>query len=203
MSTPPALPPPTPIQTKAEELLGADVDLVDTDFRFAGYTGRIATVLRGLATSPATRYLAYTSDVGEGFRPVVPPWFVRLCYGISWGYVLADTANETKKVFNETQDSNEAARVGSRRLVFNALASMLGPMVTIHTIVHQSGHGLKKLQGLNPAIAKWGPVALGLAIVPALPFMFDEPVEQLVDSVWDAAWPSKFPQKEKHHGHGH
>lgn len=35
------------------------------------YGARVRTALRA-----ATRYVAYTSDVGEAFRPVVPPWVV-------------------------------------------------------------------------------------------------------------------------------
>ena len=33
------------------------------------------------------RYVAYTSDIGEAFRPVVPPWLVTAAYGVSWAYV--------------------------------------------------------------------------------------------------------------------
>lgn len=136
--------------------------------------------------------MAYTSDVGEGFRPVVQPWFVKMCYGISWMYVLCDTGNESYKRYQETKDKMETARLGSQRFVFNALASMIFPMFTIHAVVHQSSKYLAKTAH-SPAIKKWAPVAMGLAVVPALPFMFDHPVETACERIWDFAWPSKFP----------
>jgi len=52
------------------------------------YIGYLRTI--GLVVSKGTRYLAYTSDVGEAFRPVVPSRVVNLAYLISWSYVLGD-----------------------------------------------------------------------------------------------------------------
>lgn len=37
----------------------------------------------------------------------------------------------------------------------------------------------------NPALRTWGPVGLGLAVVPALPYLFDEPVEEAVDFIFE------------------
>jgi hypothetical protein len=44
-----------------------------------------------------------------------------------------------------------------------------------------------------------GPTALGLSVVPALPYLFDEPVEISVEKVFNMTlgW------KERHHQHGH
>jgi fission process protein 1 len=181
------------------------VDLADTELRYTGYAGRLAAVMRTIASSSGTRYLAYVSDIGEGFRPIVHPNFVKACYGLSWGYVLGDVFNETNNAWIKTQDTTEAARTGSQRLVFNVFGSMLLPMFTIHTIVHQSGNFFKKIQA-RPLIAKWAPVGLGLAIVPALPFMFDHPVEYACEYAWNRFWPSHYPelhQEEVGHPHEH
>lgn len=43
--------------------------------------------------------MAYTSDIGESFRPVAHPWLVRSAYGISWAYILGDVANEGYKAY--------------------------------------------------------------------------------------------------------
>jgi Mitochondrial 18 KDa protein (MTP18) len=37
-------------------------------------------------TSPQVHW-KQTSDVGEAFRPVVPPWVVTAAYGVSWIYL--------------------------------------------------------------------------------------------------------------------
>lgn len=44
-----------------------------------------------------SRYLAYSSDVGESFRPIIPPHLVTATYVISWTYVLGDVAYEGYK----------------------------------------------------------------------------------------------------------
>jgi mitochondrial fission process protein 1 len=51
----------------------------------------------------AHRYVAYTSDIGESFRPVAHPWLVRGAYGVSWIYVLGDTAHEGYKAYVRNQ----------------------------------------------------------------------------------------------------
>lgn len=167
-------------------------DLAEGDTRYAAYMSLVTQMGRTIGASPLTRYLAYTSDIGEGFRPVVKPWIVKMCYGISWMYVFCDTGVESYKRYQETHDGVETARLGTQRLTFNALASMAFPMFTIHTVVARSTKLLKPTH-YNPYIKKWLPVAMGLSVVPALPFMFDHPVETGCELLWDFCWPSKYP----------
>jgi fission process protein 1 len=47
----------------------------------------------------AQRYVAYTSDIGESFRPIAHPWLVRSAYGISWAYLIGDVSNEGYKAY--------------------------------------------------------------------------------------------------------
>lgn len=56
------------------------------------------------------------------------------------------------------------------------------PAFTIHSVVKYSGRALKDVK--NTAIRTWGPIGLGLAVVPFLPRMFDEPVENAVEWVF-------------------
>lgn len=51
----------------------------------------------------AQRYVAYTSDIGESFRPVAHPWLVRGAYGISWAYLIGDVSNEGYKAYCRNQ----------------------------------------------------------------------------------------------------
>lgn len=66
--------------------------------RYAAYAARVRTILLS-----AHRYVAYTSDVGESFRPVTHPYLVRGAYGISWAYILGDVANEGYKAYWHNQ----------------------------------------------------------------------------------------------------
>ena len=73
-----------------------------------------------------------------------------------------------------------------QRAVFQGLASMGMPAFTIHSIVRYSGRALKNAK--NVTIRTWGPIGLGLAAVPALPYMFDEPVEKATEWVFHTAF---------------
>ncbi|KAL4081969.1 mitochondrial 18 KDa protein-domain-containing protein [Scleroderma yunnanense] len=57
------------------------------------------------------------------------------------------------------------------------------PAFTIHTIVARSKPMFSRSQ--HPRIRTWGPTLAGLAVVPALPYIFDEPVEHVVDRAWE------------------
>ena len=69
--------------------------------------------------------------------------------------------------------------VMAQRAIFQSLASMGLPAFTIHSTVKYSGRAFKNVQ--NKKIRSYGPIGLGLAIVPFLPFIFDEPVEHAVE----------------------
>ncbi|KAF1830243.1 hypothetical protein BDW02DRAFT_573236 [Decorospora gaudefroyi] len=196
----------------------------------------------------AHRYVAYTSDIGESFRPIAHPWLVKGAYGVSWVYLAGDVAHEGYKAYVRNQrvlypelhlarssgESGEgeggtkrdpgllsslkqtvggtasaentsdphyentgraltgghivAGRVPAledyravmaQRAVFQAVASMGLPAFTIHSIVRYSGRALKDAR--NRTVRTWGPIGLGLAAVPFLPFVFDEPVEHATE----------------------
>jgi fission process protein 1 len=66
-----------------------------------------------------------------------------------------------------------------QRALFQSIASMGLPAFTIHSVVRYSGRALKNAK--NATIRTWAPIGLGLAVVPALPTLFDKPVENAVE----------------------
>lgn len=52
----------------------------------------------------AQRYVAYTSDIGESFRPVAHPNWVRAAYGVSWAYLIGDVTHEGYKAYCRNQE---------------------------------------------------------------------------------------------------
>lgn len=170
-------------------------DSTTSSVRYAAYASRFRTILVS-----AHRYVAYTSDIGESFRPIAHPNAVRFAYGISWAYLVGDVGYEGYKarlrnqatLHPEQHPNLPAAQqhpevpgrvapidhwgtVMAQRAVFQGLASMGLPAFTIHSIVRYSGQALKQVK--NQRLRTWGPIGLGLAAVPALPFLFDHPVE--------------------------
>lgn len=169
----------------------------------------------------AHRYVAYTSDIGESFRPVAHPRLVRAAYAVSWTYLIGDVAHEGYKAYCSNQRTlhpelpriaekshysdassdfttpaqmetevkpgkvaplDDYRTVMAQRAIFQSIASMGLPAFTIHTIVRYSGRAMKGVK--NPRVRMYGPIGLGLAAVPALPFLFDKPVEQAVEWVF-------------------
>ncbi|EEP77813.1 conserved hypothetical protein [Uncinocarpus reesii 1704] len=202
---------------------GRSADSIDTSYRYAAYATRIKTLLLS-----AHRYVAYTSDIGESFRPVAHPWLVRSAYGVSWAYILGDVANEGYKAYVRNRrllapqddayrsavakgassdvDTHVIAKEGLRqhqqslksnestanrhpmpwhdpeadtltpwptrkiplsedyrsimaeRAVFQALASMGLPALTIHSVVKYSGRALKGAKGAF--LRTWAPIGV-------------------------------------------
>ncbi|KAK4663055.1 hypothetical protein QC763_600750 [Podospora pseudopauciseta] len=186
----------------------------DSNVRYAAYASRFRTILLS-----AHRYVAYTSDIGESFRPVAHPNWVRAAYGISWAYILGDVSYEGYKAYwhnqrilnpaielsshqkkllgvEATHDSTSPAKltpgvvppledyrtVMLQRGIFQSLASMGLPAFTIHSVVRYSGRAMKDVK--NKTVRTWGPIGLGLAVVPFLPRIFDKPVENAVEWVF-------------------
>ena len=187
----------------------------ESNVRYAAYAARFRTILLS-----AHRYVAYTSDIGESFRPVAHPWLVRGAYGVSWAYILGDVSYEGYKAYLHNQrilnpqieltprqqrllgvnDATEPMAVSAQvavaapgkitpledyrtvmlqRGIFQSVASMGLPAFTIHSVVRYSGRAMKDVK--NKTIRTWGPIGLGLAVVPFLPALFDKPVENAVE----------------------
>ncbi|KAL2429965.1 hypothetical protein ABEF95_013548 [Exophiala dermatitidis] len=194
---------------------GTGPDTTETSVRYAAYANRLRTVMLS-----AHRYVAYTSDIGESFRPVAHPWLVRGAYAVSWAYILGDVSHEGWKAYKRNQrllspqseeyhdatqkDVKETGQslvyknpvqipaiedyrsVMVQRAVFQSIASMGLPAFTIHSIVKYSGKALRNAK--NTTIRTWGPIGLGLSAVPALPYLFDKPVEEAVEWVFYQAF---------------
>jgi len=137
------------------------------------------------AAAANVRYTAYASDVGEGLRPVVPEWAVKATYGIAVGYVGVEVGYHT--YLEAQKPDGDTARVFVHQSIFHSIASIGLPMTIIHQAVHGAQWGFKKLGRFT----KWGPSLVGLALIPALPYVVDHPCEVAVDYAFDAAWPKK------------
>lgn len=175
-----------------------NTDSTDSALRYSAYANRIRTIL-----SASHRYVAYTSDIGESFRPVAHPKLVTLGYGISWAYLVGDVAFESWKAklmqegkyrkglkpWDTIPEADQLAKsqyndldwklIGVKRAVFQSIASMGLPAFTIHSTVRYSSILFKNSGNKN--VRTFGPVVLGLAVVPLLPYLFDKPVEEGVD----------------------
>ena len=143
----------------------------------------ITKTLKALA-----RYLAYMSDVGEAFRPIVHVNAVRSAYGVSWAYVIGDVAADSYDKYYRCEFRGwDLAHTTTKRAMFQTIASMALPAFTIHSVVRYT----KRLVFAPrfPQYLRWGPTFCGLGIIPFLPFMYDHPVEWACNRFWDSSVP--------------
>ncbi|KAF8351178.1 mitochondrial 18 KDa protein-domain-containing protein [Amanita rubescens] len=182
-----------------DKLASENVDSTDSSVRYLAYGARLRTALRA-----GHRYIAYSSDVGEAFRPVVPPIFVTAAYGMSWLYICGDVAYETYKAHRlgpspiEANNFAEPTRLGIvavQRATFQSIASMALPAFTIHTVVSQAQKAFANTK--NARVKAWGPTLTGLALVPMLPYLYDHPIEVATEHVFDSARKAYIAQRNK------
>lgn len=186
-STPPTTTTTATTETPKEHLHDP---FLDPEYRYLGYSGRIGRILA--FTANKVRFLGYSSDVGESARPLLDPRWVKFFYGITWAYVFSDVGFNMYKDIEQGKDEATAARTGVKVLAFQSIASVALPTVIIHTAVHQS----QKLFASAPGRLKViGPVLVGFAILPILPYI-DEPAEEIIDHCFDKYWPA--PGSEQH-----
>ena len=156
--------------------MDGETDSTETSLRYLGYLGR----LRNL------RHLAYTSDVGEAMRPVLPSWIVNAGYAVSIGYCGIDVLHEGFQSHKHKDTNYDTIQIVCRRTVFQGLASLVLPAVTIHSAVDFTSRLLKTRVSKSSFAGRFAPSVVGLAIVPFLPAMLDHPVEYIVDRSFDS-----------------
>lgn len=132
----------------------------------------------------ASRYSAYASDVGEAFRPVAPPAFVKATYAVAFGYVGCDILYNG---YRASEEGRSVERAVAHATVFQGLASLGAPFAIIHTTVSATTK-MASAVGSKPLI-RYGPTVAGLAWIPFLPSLVDEPIEELVHHAFQEYWP--------------
>jgi len=147
------------------------------------------------------RPLAYASEFGESMRPIAPKWFVNGMYGLSIGYVVADTAIKTYEI--RDQGSQKMLIKAGDLSLWHTFASMILPAVSIHTIVKTSGHGLNNLSKMGYKFPRWGkflPTAFGLASIPfiihPLDHLTDYVMNQTIRKFYTIPQPIKIPHDQ-------
>lgn len=125
-------------------------------------------------------YRAYLNNQAQlrGLPPPHPTHNHHVPAATSPGLQATSTPTHTPTP-NKIRLQDDYRAVAAQRFLFQTVASMALPAFTIHSVVRYSGRAMKNVR--SPRLRTWGPVGLGLAVVPALPYLFDEPVEKAVE----------------------
>lgn len=149
------------------------------------YAARYA---RGIVQAFLTkgRFIAYTSDIGESARPVMPGWFVNGAYGLTFMYVAVSVGSHTYESYNAGNPQEIVLRSFLHTSIFEVIASVAMPSLIIHQAVHFAQHQAHRLP--PGPVARWVPTAVGLCCIPFLPYL-DPPAEKVIDAAFEYAWP--------------
>ena len=104
-------------------------------------------------------------------------------YGLSWLYVLADTAVKTSDDFQLKKDKVHAGLTAAYTFSFHCIASMALPAFTVHSIVNYSKKAIDGLNLLNtaPRVRGWAPTVLALTSIPFIIHPIDEVSEYILE----------------------
>uniref|UniRef100_A0A7S4IZQ1 Mitochondrial fission process protein 1 n=1 Tax=Prymnesium polylepis TaxID=72548 RepID=A0A7S4IZQ1_9EUKA len=143
------------------------------------------------------RFIAYTSDIGESARPVMPSWFVNGCYALTFLYVAVSVGHHTQEAHSGGASQAMVLRAFTHSATFELLASVAMPSLIIHQAVHFAQNHAHRLPA-GP-LSRWAPTAVGLCCIPFLPYL-DPPAEKAIDAAFEYAWPvdGTMPTKEHH-----
>ncbi|KAK7789462.1 hypothetical protein R5R35_005858 [Gryllus longicercus] len=132
------------------------------------------------------RLLGYANEVGEAFRSLVHVNWVRLTYGISSAYVLADTYDKASKASavpykTEANRNTAVMSVAADTLIWQAFASVIVPGYTINRVCACSNYALARMTKMPSITRKWITTAIGLSCIPII----FRPIDHMVDYIMD------------------
>jgi len=171
------------IEETIQEIEEQVIKTFRAQYRYFVYAGQTAVLTA--SSSGMLRFLAFSSDFGEAFRPAVPQVLVKGSYFVSVGYIVGAIAESAYEVCDKP--AKTIVETVAHETFFQLVASLIVPFLFIHTAVHQTANVLKRLKVHKkaPVVARWGPSAVGLACVPIMPLYIDHPCEHAVDSIFN------------------
>mmetsp|Transcript_18611 Transcript_18611/g.40306 ORF Transcript_18611/g.40306 Transcript_18611/m.40306 type:complete len:206 (-) Transcript_18611:168-785(-) len=144
------------------------------------------------------RYMGYCNEIGESFRYQFPR-FVVPSYVLSFGYVGADALTTGYRVWKDAEKdttsmstSDLLGSIPSREyragiatfdtLLWQSLASVMIPGLTINLIVKASRFSVARATALPVMVAQWLPTACGIGSIPIIVHPIDSFVDFSLDN---------------------
>ncbi|XP_017148418.2 mitochondrial fission process protein 1 [Drosophila miranda] len=127
------------------------------------------------------RYMGYSNEIGEAFRPLVPKSIVAASYGLAIGYVCTDTFDKSLRLQRTGASNRDLAILAGDVFSWQMMASVIIPGLVINRITWASRMMLRKAP---VGILKTVPTLIGLASIP----LIIHPIDSLVDRIMDETY---------------
>ena len=130
----------------------------------------------------ALRYLGYSNEIGEAFRPIVPRYIVNWSYLVEIIYFFSDTFHKGHKAYVNPKDEDTRVfgviKASSYTLVWQFFASVALPAFMINRVIKGLGYVLNK-SSMSGGV-KYIPTMIGLCLIPVLPIVLDPLVDKVM-----------------------
>lgn len=136
------------------------------------------------------RYLGYSNEIGEAFRKVTSKSFVIFTYLLEFGYFIGDTVHKGHKAYNDQnlpEDQNKhlhAIKQSSYTILWQFFATCLIPPLCINLAVGRM-HNFLSRKNFGNRLIRYGPLSVGLAMIPLFNIFFDPVVSQVLDHFFE------------------
>jgi fission process protein 1 len=130
------------------------------------------------------RYVGYSNEIGEAFRPIVPISVVRFSYLLEMVYFISDTLHKGVHAYTHGEGGSKtmhALRASSYTMLWQFLASVAVPAFAINRCVKFSGYILRNSKMVS--VKKVAPTLIGLWLIPLLPYVLDPFVDGVMNKV--------------------
>ncbi|KAH8288287.1 hypothetical protein KR018_000905 [Drosophila ironensis] len=124
------------------------------------------------------RYMGYSNEVGEAFRPLISRSLVAASYGMAVGYVCTDTFDKALRLQMSGASKRQVAIKAGDVFSWQIAASVLIPGLVINRITWGARHLLRRSPGF---VLKSVPTLVGLASIPLIVHPIDSLVDRLMD----------------------
>jgi fission process protein 1 len=133
------------------------------------------------------RYLGYSNEIGEAFRPIISTKIVTYSYLLEFVYFISDTVHKGHKAYIDNKNKEDVMRHISKAsiytMVWQCFASVILPAFTINRIVKLFGY-LSRNYSNNRFIVKYFPTFIGLTVIPILPGILDPIVNKAMEKTF-------------------
>jgi fission process protein 1 len=132
----------------------------------------------------ALRYIGYSNELGEAFRPIIPSKVVTYSYIIEFAYFICDTVHKGHKAFLDNRHDEDVIKHISKASIYTmtwqCFASVMLPAFTINRIVKLFAY-ISKHYSKNKYIISYFPTFIGLTLIPILPSILDPFVDKVME----------------------